>query len=289
MIKSIIEIITSWEVDIRILFARIILGLTVLFIFYIIGKLSKRIAYKINAKVLSKHKDLQSLFSGLFYYFFLLIGIFICFKIIGLEQYFVKILAGAGIVGIIAGFALKDIASNTFSGLLLFLEKPYKKGDWVQIDGHYGKILHVGLVSTLIVNRTGQEVHIANQLLYSGVFINYSTYQKRGVRIQTDILQVSTIENAKKVLEKNITAIKNFSNNQHVYFYITAITSSGNFTLEIFFLVNFNNELDHLNTISEIMCTIKNSSLESGVAMINTKWISDEDESTAVGDYGAGG
>lgn len=288
MIKSIVDIIGSWEVDIKTLFARLILGLCVLFIFYIIGKLSKGIAYKINSRVLSKYKDLQTLLSKLIYYFFLLIGVYICLQIIGLEQYFVKILAGAGIVGIIAGFALKDIASNTFSGILLFLEKPYKKGDWVQIDGHYGKILHVGLISTIMVNRTGQEVYIANQLIYSGVFINYSTYQKRGVRIQTDIVQSLNVEIVKSVLEKKITLIKNFSQNQQILFYANAITSSGNLSVELFFLVNFNNEFDHLNTISEIIRCIKLASLESGVALINTKWISDEIDNTSIGDYGAG-
>lgn len=289
MLKSIIEIITSWEVDIKELLARIIIGFSVLLVFYVIGKLSKRIAYKINSAVLSKHKDLQILLSKAFYYFFLFIGTFICLKIIGLEQYFVKILAGAGIAGIIAGFALKDIASNTFSGILLFLEKPYKKGDWVQIDGHFGKILHVGLITTLMVNRTGQEVYIANQLLYSGVFINYSTYQKRGVRMQTDIVQFFELDSVKKCLEKKITTVKNFSSDQQIHFYVNAITSSGNFTLEMFFIVNFINEIDHLNTISEIIYAIKTASLESGIAMTNTNWISDEDDSTSVGDYGAGG
>jgi len=289
MIESILKILESWELDIKTILARLILGLSVLLIFYIIGRISKHLAYKINAKVLVNHKDLQTLLSASFYYFFLFIGIYICLQIIGLEQYFVKILAGAGIVGIIAGFALKDIASNTFSGILLFLEKPYKKDDWVQIDGHFGKIIKVGLITTSMTNRTGQQIYIANQLLYSGVFLNYSTYQERGVRMQTDIIQFFDLDKVKSILETKIKTINNFVPDQKINFYINAITSSGNFTLEIFFLVKFESELEHLNTISNILEGIKKVSLENNIVLINAKWVSDEDDSTSVGDYGAGG
>lgn len=289
MIKSLINILEGWEIDIQAILARIILGLSALLLFYIIGRLSKHLAYKINSRVLVNHKDLQTLLSESFYYFFLFIGIYICLQIIGLEQYFVKILAGAGIVGIIAGFALKDIASNTFSGLLLFLEKPYKKDDWVQIDGHFGKILKVGLITTSMTNRTGQLVYVANQLLYSGVFLNYSTYQERGIRIQTDIIQFFDLDKLKIILEEKIKTIQNFVPDQKINFYINAITSSGNFTLEVFFLVKFDNELDHLNTISDIIAGVKKVSLDNRIVMINAKWVSDEDDSTSVGDYGAGG
>jgi len=86
-----------------------------------------------------------------------------------------------------------------------------------------------------------------------------------------------------------ISNINNFVPDQKINFYINAITSSGNFTLEIFFLVKFESELEHLNTISNILEGIKKVSLENNIVLINAKWVSDEDDSTSVGDYGAGG
>lgn len=289
MLKSILEILTSWEIDLKGILARIILGLVVFFIFYLFGKLSKYLANRVNSRFLTKYPDLQLIFANLFYFLFLFIGVYIFLEIVGLEQYFVKILAGAGIAGIIAGFALKDIASNTFSGLLLFLEKPYKKDDWVQVDGHYGKVLKVGLITTSMINRSGHQIYIANQLLYSGVFINYSTYKQRAIRIQTDVIQYFDIDTIKNELNKALASVNGIVADIPVQYYISAINASGNFSLRIYLMAHFKDEQEHLALVSQIILIIKQTSMENHIVLLNTQWISDEDDTTSVGDYGAGG
>lgn len=287
MFTSIIKILESWEIDIKTILAKLILGLTILLIFYIIGKLSKHVAYKINSKVLSKRKDLQVILAGIIYYFFLFIGYYIFLQIIGLEQYFVKLLAGAGIVGIIAGFALKDIASNAFSGLLLFFEKPYKAGDYVQVDGHFGKVEKVGLLTTAITNKTGQQVFVSNQLIYSGAFVNYSTYNKRAIRLQADVEQFFDLVKIKTLFGDQLKTIKTFDPSQNVNFYVDSISSNGNFSLEISFWVAFDNEENFLKTISDTIVNIKQVSIDNKINIINTRWITDEDDSTSAGNFGA--
>lgn len=289
MIKSIIDILTSWEIDMKTILARVILGLVVLFIFYLIAKVSKYLANRVNSKFLSKYPDVQLIFANLFYFFFLAIGIYIFLEIVGLEQYFVKILAGAGIAGIIAGFALKDIASNTFSGFLLFLEKPYKKDDWVQIDGHYGKILKVGVITTSMINRSGHQIYVSNQLIYSGVFINYSTYAQRAIKIQTDVIQHFDIENIKRALSAELNTINEIVADTPIQYYISSINAGGNFTLRIYLMVHFKDEREHLDIVSQIIYLIKKASINNNIVMLNTLWISDEDDTTSVGDYGVGG
>jgi len=289
MLKTILKVLESWEIDLQEFSAKLILGLFVLLIFYILGKVFKKLAFKINRKVLSKYYDVQLIFSACIYYFFLITGYYFFLKIIGLEQYFVKLLAGAGIIGIIAGFALKDIASNAFSGMLLFLEKPYRKNDWVQVDGHFGKVLKVGLLTTSIVNKTGQQVYISNQLIYSGAFINYSAFNKRGVRLQTDVEQFFDLKLIKNLLGNQIKNIKTFVPDQEVHFFVNSISNNGNFSLEIFFWVYFDNEQNFLNTISDTIVNIKQVSIDNNINIINTEWISDEDNTTSSGAYGAGG
>ncbi|MCI0922708.1 mechanosensitive ion channel family protein [Sphingobacterium rhinopitheci] len=287
MFESIIKIIDSWEIDIKILLAKLILGLTVLLIFYAIGKSTKSLAYKINSKLLVKYKDLQIILSKAIYFFFLFIGCYLFLQIIGLEQYFVKLLAGAGIVGIIAGFALKDIASNAFSGLLLFFEKPYKKGDWVQVDGHCGEVVNVGVLTTAVKNKTGQEIFVSNQLIYSGTFVNYSTYNNRAIRLQTDIEQFFDLDKVRTLLTNELKTISTFDPSKEIKYYVDSISIDGSFSLEIFFWVIFTNEEDFLKTISDTLIHIKKVSSENNINIINTKWISDEEDSTSAGNFGA--
>lgn len=288
MIENIIKILESWEIDFKAFIAQLILGLAILLIFYIIGKLTKRLAYKINSKILTKHKDLQTIFSSIIYYFFLLIGYYLFLQVIGLEQYFVKLLAGAGIVGIIAGFALKDIASNAFSGLLLFLEKPYINNDWIQIDGHFGKVLKVGLLTTSMTNKTGQIVYISNQLIYSGVFINYSDNKRRGIRLKTDIEQFYDLEKIKDLLRSKLATLKNYIPTESVDIMVISITNTGDYTLEIFFWVEFDNEKEFLQALSDTFTIIKQCSIENNIKIVNTSWLSDEDNNSSAGMYGEG-
>ena len=230
---------------------------------------------------------LKSILFTFLYFFFLFIGCYLFLQIIGLEQYFVKLLAGAGIVGIIAGFALKDNASNAFSGLLLFFEKPYKKGDWVQVDGHCGEVVNVGVLTTAVKNKTGQEIFVSNQLIYSGTFVNYSTYNNRAIRLQTDIEQFFDLDKVRTLLTNELKTISTFDPSKEIKYYVDSISIDGSFSLEIFFWVIFTNEEDFLKTISDTLIHIKKVSSENNINIINTKWISDEEDSTSAGNFGA--
>jgi small conductance mechanosensitive channel len=289
MIQSIERIIRSWEIDFEVILSKLIIATIVFLIFYFLGRIFRNIAYRINSKLLKNHPDLEKILSKIIYYFFLLIGCFLFLQIIGLEQYFTKILAGAGIVGIIAGFALKDIASNAFSGFLLFLEKPFKKGDWVQVDGHFGRVIRVGTLTTSLANRTGQEVFISNQLIYSGVFINYSIHSRRSIRIQAQAIQCEDLEEFKKTIITELSSITAILPETEVHFYIISLGENNSFIFELYFWVNFEEERAFLQIVDESVLIMRKISLEKNINIINTKWISDEDNTSSSGAYGMGG
>ncbi|UYW01938.1 mechanosensitive ion channel family protein [Flavobacterium agricola] len=289
MIESLIKILESWEIDIKSILAKIIIGSVVFLIFYILGRIFKHLSYRLNSKLLSKHPDLQTIFSAVIYYFFLLVGIYLFLQIVGLEQYFTKILAGAGIVGIIAGFALKDIASNAFSGMLLFIEKPFKKDDWVQLDGQFGKVTHIGLLTTIMANRSGQEVFISNQLIYSGSFINYSVYKRRSIKIQANVLQYPDIAGFKSLLLAEIKNVTQYIPGTDIQLYVLSLGINNSFTFEVYYWVYFEEELQFMNAVSDTILIMDKICKENKINIINTKWISDEDNTTSSGDYGSGG
>lgn len=53
------------------------------------------------------------------------------------------VIAGAASVAI--GFAFKDYASSLIAGVVALVERPYRPGDWVEIDGDYGEVKEVGM------------------------------------------------------------------------------------------------------------------------------------------------
>ena len=51
------------------------------------------------------------------------------------------------------GFAMQNIAQNFISGLILLVEQPVRKGDYVKVGGSIGEIEDIGLRATHIVTR----------------------------------------------------------------------------------------------------------------------------------------
>lgn len=54
-----------------------------------------------------------------------------------------SIIAGLGIVGIAVGFAAQSTLSNFIAGITLLIERPFRIGDWVTINGQDGKVVKI--------------------------------------------------------------------------------------------------------------------------------------------------
>ena len=58
------------------------------------------------------------------------------------------LLASAGLAGIIVGLAAKDTLGNFFGGISVFLDRPFKPGDYIVLrSGERGKVVDIGLRS----------------------------------------------------------------------------------------------------------------------------------------------
>ncbi len=62
---------------------------------------------------------------------------------ITLQNFFVI----SGAVSVAVAFAFKDYASSLIAGMVAIFERPYRPGDWVEIDGDYGEVRAVGMRS----------------------------------------------------------------------------------------------------------------------------------------------
>ncbi len=105
------------------------------------------------------------------------------------------ILASAGIASAGIAFAAKDTISNFFGGISIFLDNPYKVGDYINLeDGHRGEVVAIGVRSTRIKTRDDILIAIPNSIIANSTIINESapklnfrTRIKIGVAYGSDI------------------------------------------------------------------------------------------------------
>ncbi|PID88981.1 MAG: hypothetical protein CSB01_04475 [Bacteroidia bacterium] len=81
------------------------LAIVIIVLFHFLGKLFKRISFKFYSKILKKQADVVKIIGSFIYFIFLCFGILGALDILGFDDVLTNILAAAGIMGIVAGFA----------------------------------------------------------------------------------------------------------------------------------------------------------------------------------------
>ncbi|MBV7435255.1 mechanosensitive ion channel family protein [Cardiobacteriaceae bacterium TAE3-ERU3] len=250
------HILLGWQKSILDYLPQLALGIITLIVFVLLAKIAKQITLKIYHKSFKTHPDIGRIVANSIYSFFLVSGIFLTLQVLGLEQMLTKLLAGAGIVGIIAGFAFKDVASNLFAGLLLKVQRPFKPDNWVEIDGNYGVIVQIGWITTVIHTVAGQEVFIPNQVIYSNSFTNYSTYQKRRIILSTGVSYGDDLETVKKAAIEEVQNIPGLLTDDAIDFYYTEI-GGYSYNFELRFWIKFRTNNDYRLAMSDIIMRVK--------------------------------
>jgi len=109
-------------------------------------------------------------------------------------------LAGVGVVGIAIGFAAQDAFANIISGILIFWDKPFVVGDWVETEGEYGKVTNITLRTTRIKTPQNTYIVVPNKRIIDEVLENYSKHGELRVETVIGIAYKEDIGSAREVL-----------------------------------------------------------------------------------------
>lgn len=112
------------------------------------------------------------------------------------------LLASAGIVGVAVAIAAKDTLSNFFGGISIFFDKPYKIGDYIDLEGkERGEVVHIGIRSTRIKTRDDIQISIPNSIIANTKIINESApVPKFRIRIPIGVAYGSDLDKVQEIL-----------------------------------------------------------------------------------------
>ncbi len=109
----------------------------------------------------------------------------------------VAILASAGIA---VGLALQGSLSNFAGGILIFVFKPFKVGDWISAQGVDGSVKEISIFTTKLTTFGNQVAIIPNGPLSNNNIVNYNAENTRRDKINVGISYDSDIKLAKEIL-----------------------------------------------------------------------------------------
>ncbi len=151
------------------------LGLTLLFFligFLIANFIKRRVRKRLTHK--SPNHITATFISQMISFLLKTIIVFITLYLLGLNAFTTKILAGAGILTFVIGFALKDIGENFLAGIILAFKSPFKLDDLIEINGLIGFVKDISIRETLIKTPDGKDVFLPNGLILKNPLQNYT-------------------------------------------------------------------------------------------------------------------
>jgi len=146
------------------------------------------------------------------------------------------VLAFGGIGGVAVGFAAKDMLANFFGGLMIYLDRPFRKGDWIRSPDREleGTVENIGWRQTSIRNFRKNVIYIPNSVFMNIIVENPSRMTHRrireviGLRYKDLPKMLSIVEDVKIMIsnhsdiDHNQTTIVNFDsyNDSSIDFFI---------------------------------------------------------------------
>lgn len=108
-----------------------------------------------------------------------------------------SLVAGLGIGGLAIALALQNVLSDLFSAFSIYIDKPFKVGDFIMVGTDAGTVEKIGMKTTRIRTLQGEQLVISNQELTSARIQNFRRMDNRRVSFKLGV----TYDTAAKKLE----------------------------------------------------------------------------------------
>ena len=104
------------------------------------------------------------------------------------------VVAGLGIGGIAVALAAQTILGDLFSYFIIFFDRPFEIGDYVQVGDKSGTIEHIGIKTTRLRALHGEEVVFSNTDLTNSRLHNFKKLRRRRIVFELGVIYETSPE-----------------------------------------------------------------------------------------------
>lgn len=151
---------------------------------------------------LRRHRDnpyLEALVRRLVQALVVILGLVLALNLLGATALVGAVLGSAGVIGLVVGFAFRDIAENYMAGILLSLRRPFAPDDHLVVDKYEGKVIALTSRATLLMTLDGNQLSLPNSLVFKSVVLNYSANARRRFDFVLPIDPAQSIRDAREM------------------------------------------------------------------------------------------
>ena len=102
--------------------------------------------------------------------------------------------------GLAISLSLQNSLSNLANGIVIITTKPFKEGDYVNINGVEGTVRNIKMLTTAIVTTDNKLVVLPNSDIVTNDVINYNAFKTRKVIFNFDVDYASDLKQVKDII-----------------------------------------------------------------------------------------
>lgn len=177
-----------------------------------------------------------------------------------------SLVAGLGIGGVAIGFALQEVLSDVFNSFSIYVDKPFRPGDFIVVRNYMGTVQRVTFNSTRIQSLQGEEIVVPNKDIANEWVQNFKHMRTRrvafgfGVTYETPLALLRDIPS---VVEKVMKPVK-LCRFERAHFKAFGDSS---LDYEVVYYVDSSEYLDYMNIQQEINLRIVEEFAARGISM----------------------
>lgn len=144
-----------------------------------------------------------------------------------------SLLAGLGLGGAAIALASKDTLANLFGAIVIFWDRPFEVGDWIEVGPSEGTVEEVGLRTTRIRTFANSMITLPNSQFTTIAVNNWSRMKKRRIKMTVGLTYDSSPEKMQEAVQ-GIRDIIRRTEAIHQDFYLVNFDAFGPTSLDIF-------------------------------------------------------
>jgi small-conductance mechanosensitive channel len=136
------------------------------------------------------------------------------------------VLALSAILGLILAFGMSDSTNNFFAGVWIATIRPFRMDDVVEISGHTGKVIAVGIMATELRTPDNIQITIPNRNVWGEAIVNYTRLPTRRVNTDVGIAYGSDVNKAYDIAMKMMKDHPKVLDEPEASIFMTALADS---------------------------------------------------------------
>ena len=179
---------------------------------FLIGRAERATEHMETAQFSREARTRLRLIRRLVFVVIILIGVALALsQFTSIKRFATGVLASTAVLGIIIGFAGRQVIANLVAGVMMAITQPIRIGDMVSIgDEVHGRVIDIALTYTTIDSGDGRQTVVPNEKVSTEVVVNQSAGNRQApVRVEVWLPPDADLEAARRALEgTEVTSVR---------------------------------------------------------------------------------